>query len=110
MQHTKFYSFTAHEKQHFTHQANNWFFTVSTFNSCGIGTILQEQILHAKTVQMKKKRNEKKMKKEKKKKKSSKKTLQAIFKLAKNSQRGNADLKQRPNNGHEEKFFTRAKR
>jgi dipeptidase len=46
----------------------------------------------------------------KKKKKSSKKTLQAIFKLAKNSQRGNADLKQRLNNGHEEKFFTRAKR
>jgi hypothetical protein len=44
------------------------------------------------------------------KKKSSKKTLQAIFKLAKNSQRGNADLKQRLNNGHEEKFFTRAKR
>jgi hypothetical protein len=53
----------------------------------------------------KKQKNEKK-----KKKKSSKKTLQAIFKLAKNSQRGNADLKQRLNNGHEEKFFTRAKR
>jgi hypothetical protein len=52
----------------------------------------------------------KKQKNEKKKKKSSKKTLQAIFKLAKNSQRGNADLKQRLNNGHEEKFFTRAKR
>ena len=47
---------------------------------------------------------------EKKKQRSSKKTLQAIFKLAKNSQRGNADLKQRLNNGHEEKFFTRAKR
>jgi hypothetical protein len=53
----------------------------------------------------------KKQKNEKKNKKSSKKTLQAIFKLAKkNSQRGNADLKQRLNNGREEKFFTRAKR
>ena len=51
-----------------------------------------------------------KKKKTKKKQRSSKKTLQAIFKLAKTSQRGNADLKQRLNNGHEEKFFTRAKR
>jgi uncharacterized FlaG/YvyC family protein len=54
--------------------------------------------------------DEKKKENEKKKQRSSKKTLQAIFKLAKNSQRGNADLKQRLNNGHEEKFFTRAKR
>jgi len=56
-----------------------------------------------------KKKNRKTKKKNKK---SSEKTLQAIFKLAKNSQRGNgnADLKQRLNNGHEEKFFTRAKR
>jgi hypothetical protein len=54
-------------------------------------------------VQTKKKKNRKT---KKKKQKSSKKTLQAIFKLAKNSQRGNADLKQRLNNGREEKFFT----
>jgi transketolase len=55
-------------------------------------------------------RKKKTEKRKKKTQKSSKKTLQAIFKLAKNSQRGNADLKQRLNNGHEEKFFTRAKR
>ena len=41
------------------------FFTVSTFNSCGIGTILQEQILHNKTSadEKKKKKNEKKKQK-----------------------------------------------
>jgi hypothetical protein len=106
MQHTKFYSFTAHEKQHFTYQANNWFLQYPHSTVVVLGQYYKNKFCTPKQCRRKKK----KQKNEKKKKKSSKKTLQAIFKLAKNSQRGNADLKQRLNNGHEEKFFTRAKR
>jgi transketolase len=105
MQHTKFYSFTAHEKQHFTYQANNWFLQYPHSTVVVLG-----QYYKNKPCTPKQCRRKKKTEKRKKTKKSSKKTLQAIFKLAKNSQRGNADLKQRLNSGHEEKFFTRAKR
>jgi hypothetical protein len=108
MQHTKFYSFTAHEKQHFTYQANNWFLQYPHSTVVVLGQYYKNKFCTPKQCRRKKKKRKKK--KKKKKKKSSKKTLQAIFKLAKNSQRGNADLKQRLNNGHEEKFFTRAKR
>jgi hypothetical protein len=103
MQHTKFHSFTAHEKQHFTYQANNWFLQYPHSTVVVLGQYYKNKFCTPKQCRRKKNRK-------KKNKKSSEKTLQAIFKLAKNSQRGNADLKQRLNNGHEEKFFTRAKR
>jgi hypothetical protein len=109
MQHTKFYSFTAHEKQRFTYQANNWFLQYPHSTVVVLRQYYKNKFCTTKQCRRKKKKTEK-TKKKKKKQKSSKKTLQAIFKLAKNSQRGNADLKQRPNNGHEEKFFTLAKR
>jgi hypothetical protein len=105
MQHTKFYSFTAHEKQHFTYQANNWFLQYPHSTVVVLGQYYKNKPCTPKQCRRKKK----KKKTKKKKQRSSKKTLQAIFKLAKNSQRGNADLKQRLNNSHEEKFFTRAK-
>jgi len=42
MQHTKFYSFTAHEKQQFHLPSKQLAFTESTLDSCGIVSISQE--------------------------------------------------------------------
>jgi hypothetical protein len=46
MQHAKFYSFTAHEKQQFTHQAKIPDFTITIFDSCGIDTISKDSFFY----------------------------------------------------------------